>query len=93
MAASETKTPARARKRKGQRAAPAKCLAGDGKRAHARGLCNACYVEAKRRVESGETTWEELEKAGLARPTSGNRSSKTAIAKKIASLKSRNGRR
>lgn len=32
----------------------------------ARGLCAACYQEARRLVRSGEFSWEELEERGLA---------------------------
>lgn len=34
----------------------------------ARGLCRICYDAAKARVDAGEVTWEELEKAKLTRP-------------------------
>lgn len=91
MAASDLKTPSRVGKRKARQAPGKKCLAGDGKKAHARGLCDGCYREAAKRVKAGEITWEELERRGLA--ASRGNGSKTAIAKKIASLKPRNGRR
>src|SRR5689334_1181048 len=34
-----------------------------------RGLCLVCYSKAKRAVETGTTTWEELERLGLAGPS------------------------
>lgn len=34
----------------------------------ARGLCSAHYQEARRMVRDKETTWEKLEKRGLAKP-------------------------
>lgn len=33
-----------------------------------RGLCMSCYGQAKRRVESGVTTWQKLAEIGLALP-------------------------
>lgn len=33
-----------------------------------RGLCMSDYSQAKRMVEAGETTWEELERMNLANP-------------------------
>lgn len=33
-----------------------------------RGLCRPCYTSAVRRVNSGETTWEELERLKLVLP-------------------------
>lgn len=30
-----------------------------------RGLCLVCYGKAKKKVESGDTTWEKLEAMGL----------------------------
>lgn len=33
-----------------------------------RGLCSRCYGQAKRLIEKGETTWEELMGLGLAKP-------------------------
>lgn len=33
-----------------------------------RGLCNLHRTEAGRKVRSGQTTWEELEELGLAKP-------------------------
>lgn len=43
-----------------------KCLTPkcQGTAAH-RGLCLKCYSTAKRAVEGGETTWEELEQLGM----------------------------
>lgn len=32
-----------------------------------RGLCMSCYSKAKKAVESGQTTWDALEKMGLCR--------------------------
>lgn len=33
-----------------------------------RGLCSRCYPTARYLVRTGKTTWEELEKMGLAKP-------------------------
>ena len=33
-----------------------------------RGLCPKCYSLLRGRVDSGETTWEELEESGMAKP-------------------------
>lgn len=33
-----------------------------------RGLCSRCYGQAKRLIEKGETTWDELVGMGLAKP-------------------------
>lgn len=33
-----------------------------------RGLCLICYGQAKRKVESGETTWDRLVELGLVEP-------------------------
>lgn len=35
-----------------------------------RGLCLVCYGKAKKKVESGETTWEQLEHLGLCKQES-----------------------
>ena len=43
------------------------CLVRRCKRAvRARGLCDACYRAAKRKVQAEETTWDELESHKLA---------------------------
>ena len=34
-----------------------------------RGLCAACSIFARRMIEKGETTWEELETAGKCLPS------------------------
>lgn len=48
-----------------------------------RGLCNTCYSTASLRVRSGLSTWEDLEKAGLALPSkAADRSTFTAALKK-----------
>lgn len=91
MAASDLRTPSRVTKRKARIPASKKCLAGDGKLVHARGLCGNCYREVMVRVSAKEITWEELEKQGLAKPKFG-RAGASAIAKKIASLKKRGTR-
>jgi len=48
------------------------CLTpGCGKGAAAalkRGLCMKCHSEAKKQVNAGNTTWEQLEQMGLAQP-------------------------
>lgn len=36
---------------------------------HSRGLCSTDYGTALRAVTDGETTWRELEQAGLALPS------------------------
>ena len=33
-----------------------------------RGLCDACYAQAARRVQKGDAEWGQLEKAGLCLP-------------------------
>ena len=40
-----------------------------------RGLCKSCYQNARRRVEAGEFTWEELERKRIVRPTTRGRRS------------------
>lgn len=45
-----------------------KCLTPECKRpqaANCKGLCMICVSKAKKLVESGQTTWEELEAVGL----------------------------
>ena len=44
-----------------------KCL-GCSQPAHRRGLCHKCYTELWRQVRRGETTWDEIEAAGLGLP-------------------------
>ncbi len=48
-----------------------------GRMAKSRGLCGACYQAAKTLVDSGKTTWEELEERKRVLPsrreTSGGR--------------------
>jgi hypothetical protein len=41
---------------------------------YARGLCQRCYNHARVHIHDGKTSWEELERQGLARPStaSGN---------------------
>jgi len=34
----------------------------------ARGLCHACYTAARKRVVLGKTSWESLERRGMALP-------------------------
>lgn len=36
------------------------------KEARWKGLCSACYGQAKQLIDAGETTWEELAALGLA---------------------------
>ena len=38
------------------------------KKNNARGLCRICYRRAKTLIDSGKTTWAELERLGLASP-------------------------
>lgn len=37
-----------------------------------RGLCLVCYGQAKKKVESGQTTWDTLVHLGLCKPESNN---------------------
>lgn len=37
-----------------------------GKDSRWKGLCSACYGQAKQLIDAGETTWEELGALGLA---------------------------
>jgi hypothetical protein len=71
-------TPAEARKagRKGGRATARRrwgayvrpsCLNCEA-HAQARGLCRSCYRKRATEVRAGKTSWEALERAGLARP-------------------------
>jgi hypothetical protein len=47
----------------------ATCIIEDcGKPAHARGLCVACYQEARRKIAAGKTTSDKLIKRGLILP-------------------------
>lgn len=46
-----------------------KCTRQACQQEYARGLCLVCYSIAKKMIESKQTTWEELEKLGLIRPT------------------------
>ena len=53
-------------------AAPAQkgCLTpGCGNKIRSRGLCQNCYSAARLRVNSGVSTWEDLENSGLALPS------------------------
>lgn len=44
-----------------------KCLiSGCDKEARWKGLCSACYGQAKQLIDATETTWEELAALGLA---------------------------
>ena len=53
-----------------------------------RGLCSACYQNARERVLSGEITWAELERRGLAAPPSNaGRPATTAMAKALGPRK------
>jgi|694.fasta_scaffold00471_7 hypothetical protein len=50
-----------------------KCLVpGCKNKAFSRGLCRFDYMSAWALVKAGDTTWEELEKAGKVLPKSGN---------------------
>ena len=40
-----------------------------GKAARSRGVCHPTYTAAKRMIMRGETTWEQLERAGKVKPT------------------------
>lgn len=90
MAASDSRTtPGRVQRKKARQTKVSddeRCITGDGKKVHARGLCGGCYYQASARVNAGETTWKELEAAGLAKPSAG-RVSGTEFAKKFARLK------
>jgi hypothetical protein len=39
----------------------------------ARGLCWSCYAAARREIERGETSWSEIEAAGLSNPPNESR--------------------
>lgn len=39
--------------------------------ADCRGLCMKCYSQAKKLVQDGKTSWDELESMGLATPKAG----------------------
>lgn len=43
-------------------------IPGCGRPYHSRGLCDTCRTSARRAVNRGETTWEELVELGLALP-------------------------
>ena len=45
------------------------CPAGQKKFAWCRGLCTACYQEARKRITAGKTNWAKLVLAGKALPT------------------------
>lgn len=94
MAAGDLRTtPGRVRRKKARKptvSADDQCIAGDGNKAHARGLCSSCYQAARARVNSGDATWEKLEAAGLAKP-SGGIAGRSAFAQKFARLK-KNGK-
>jgi hypothetical protein len=47
---------------------------------YARGLCGACYNQARRMVERGVTSWEELERFGLSEATNKGTESTLLIA-------------
>ncbi len=40
-------------------------IEGCDRDAQLRGLCRNCYAAARRRVQSGKTTWKALKDAGL----------------------------
>lgn len=40
-----------------------------GREERSRGLCHACYMYARRRIDNGSTTWEEMEADGRCLPT------------------------
>lgn len=44
------------------------CVPGCQKPVRARGMCEACYRTAARKVDRGEISWAMLVKKGLARP-------------------------
>lgn len=48
----------------------------DGAALGGRGLCNACYLEALRAIQRGETSWDELVRAKLAWPVDRRRPTK-----------------
>jgi hypothetical protein len=52
-----------------------------------RDMCRACYQEADRAIRNKETTWEELERLGIAGPASkGGRPSKADTGKGLMAL-------
>lgn len=62
-----------------------KCVVrGCGKEASgSRGMCQACYMAAWRRVNDGETSWPELEKKGLAKPRRPTREKRSAFSRAL----------
>lgn len=65
------------------------CLIPDcGRESQSRGLCGRCYQNARGMILRRETTWEELEQAGLV--TTGQ--SRTVLAVAIESYRARSGR-
>ena len=59
----EPTAPAEAEKAKAICATP-----GCGREAKIRALCGRCCTAARKAVKDGKTTWEQLEKLGLAKP-------------------------
>jgi hypothetical protein len=51
-----------------------------------RGVCMACYTSHRRAVEAKETTWEQLEAAGLVLPVGAKVKSPAIEARKSAGL-------
>jgi hypothetical protein len=47
---------------------PLCCLTCRERLAHARGACGRCHSRHKKAVARGQTTWADLEAAGLVRP-------------------------
>jgi hypothetical protein len=64
-----------------------KCLTpGCKKDAETRGLCNADYKAANRKVVSGEVTWEQLEASGLALAPHAEANARNPMIRAIAGL-------
>ncbi len=45
-----------------------RCLTCDQRIAYRRGCCGSCYRKHRAEIARGDTSWPELEEAGLSRP-------------------------
>jgi hypothetical protein len=45
------------------------CPQGGKRLVYARGLCQRCYNHARAHIREGKTSWKEMERRGLAQPT------------------------
>lgn len=55
-------------------------IEGCNSKAKSRGLCVACYQTARQSVRTGKTTWADLEKVGLAKPSTRKHNGVSAFA-------------